>query len=311
VTGVELNCTDTYGLYKIHVVNIRVVQDPDPPVMTGITPSPGTTITLNEGGSSIFGITITDVDSNIQTDFEYNWSIDGIWMRTIVGANFTYQPSFDEAGAHILKVVVGEKANPQLNITANWTLVVVNVNRVPTGMKIISPDNGGKYKEKTVIPLMAAAVTDPDKEDTPKYTWKVDGTTVATSQTYQLQSLKTGAHVITLEVTDGKATLTQSVNITVKAKTVTTDYNTIYLAVGLLALVLVIIVAAFAIRGKKVEPKDDKVDIYAADKATQKKGLKGKKTVVERIEKDEEEDLPEDDEAPEKDPTDEEKEEEV
>ena len=312
VTGVVLNCTDTYGLYKTHIVDIRVVPVPDPAIITNVTPTPGTTISMNEGSSNTFGITITDVDSNIETDFEYNWSLDGIWMRTIVGNHFTYQPSFDEAGAHVLKVVVSEKANPQLNGTANWTVSVINVNRAPTGMKIVSPDNGGKYKEKTVIPLMAAAVTDPDKEDTPKYTWKVDGTTVATGQTYQLQSLKKGTHVVTLEVTDGKVTLTQTVNITVNAKTVTTDYNTIYLAVGLLSLMLVIIVAAFALRGKKVDPKEDKVDIYAADRAAQKKGLKGKKTVVERIEKDEEEDLPEnDDGADEKDPKDEEDEDDI
>jgi hypothetical protein len=277
VKDVMLNSTDTFGLYKTHTVNIEVTPDPDPTQIVSTTPTNSTPVGMNEGGSKEFGITVQDVDTDIVTGLEYNWSLDGLWLRTVVGHNFTYQPSFDEAMTHAIKVVVIDRQYPALRVSTNWSVIVANVNRPPTGLNIVSPTPGQAFQEGTVVPLMAAGAADPDKEDKVSYTWKLDGTVVSSSQTYDLKAPKKGPHVITLEISDGKTKVTQDVNITVKAKTVSQPFNTTYLAVGLVLLVVIAIAMGLALRGKKATPAEDKVDIYAKDRAAKRKAAKAAK----------------------------------
>ena len=277
VKDVLLNSTDTFGLYKTHAINIEVTPDPDPSQIVSTTPTNSTPVSMNEGGSKEFGITVQDVDTDIVTGLEYNWSLDGLWLRTVVGPNFTYQPSFDEAMEHAIKVVVIDRQYTALRVSTNWTVIVANVNRPPTGLNIVSPTPGQAFQEGTVVPLMAAGATDPDKEDKVSYTWKLDGTVVSSSQTYDLKAPKKGPHVITLEISGGKAKVTQAVNITVKAKTVSQPFNTTYLAVGLVLLVVIAIAMGLALRGKKATPAEDKVDLYAKDRAAKRKAAKAVK----------------------------------
>jgi hypothetical protein len=278
VKAVLLNCTDTFGLYKTHTVDIVVANVQDPPVKDSATPAEGAAVHLNEGTSIELSIKVHDVDVDILKGLEYNWSLDGSWLRTNVGPNFTYQPSFDEAGTHAIKVIVSDRNYLALNVSANWTILVDNVNRPPAGIKIVSPEPNAIYKQGTVVQLMAAKATDPDKEDSVKYTWKVDGQTVSSTQTYTLQGLKKGAHTITLEVSDGKTTLPQTVNITVKAATVTQSINMVYVALGVVALIVIIAVLAIALRPKKAAPdeKDEEEEKPSKGK-TVKEAPKAKK----------------------------------
>jgi len=277
VKNVLLNCTDTFGLYKTHTVDIVVGPVPDPTTIVSTAPSNATPVGMNEGGSKEFGLTVQDVDTDILTGLEFNWSLDGLWLRTVVGPNFTYQPSFDEAGTHAIKVVVSDRQYPALKVSTNWTVIVTNVNREPTGLNIVSPTQNQAFQEGTIVPLMAAAATDPDKEDKVTYSWKLDGTIVASTQTYDLKAPKKGPHVITLEVSDGKTKVTRAVNITVKAKTVSQPFNTTYLAVGLVLLVVIAIAIGLALRGKKAKPAEDEVDMYAKDRAAKRTAAKAAK----------------------------------
>jgi hypothetical protein len=293
VKGVVLNCTDTFGLYKTHTVDIVVANVQDRPVKDSTTPVEGFAVHLNEGSSLELSIKVHDVDVDILKGLDYNWSLDGSWLRTNVGPNFTYQPSYDEAGSHAIKILVTDRNYPALNVSANWTIIVDNVNRAPTGIKIVSPEPGATFKQGTVVQLMASKATDPDKEDTVKYSWKVDGLLIASTQTYNLQGLKKGSHTITLEVSDGKVTVPQTVNITVKASTTAQPINMTYVAIGLVALIVVIAVIAIAVRPKPAAPEQKK------EKAREQppKVKKAKATKGPKAEKDEpEEDIEEEEE---------------
>jgi hypothetical protein len=298
VKDLVLNCTDTFGLYKTHMVDIVVTNVQDRPVKDTTTPVEGTTIHLNEGASLELGIKVHDVDLDILKGLDYNWSLDGSWLRTNVGPNFTYQPSYDEAGTHAIMVLVSDRNYPSLNVSANWTLIIDNVNRPPTGLQIVSPDPGATYKKGQVVPLMAAKATDPDKEDTVKYSWKVDGQVVASTQTFNLQGLKKGAHTITLEISDGKVTVPLSVNITIKAATTGQSINLVYVALGVVALIVVLAVLALALRPKNAAPdeKEEEAEEKPSKGKTVKEAPKPKKTKEPEEEKQEPEEAIEDEE---------------
>jgi len=291
VKNVVLNSTDTFGLYKTHTVDIMVTNVQDRPVKDTTTPVEGTAVHLNEGTSLGLGIKVQDVDVDVLKGLDYNWSLDGTWLRTVVGPNFTYQPSYDEAGTHAIKVLVSDRNYPNLNVSANWTILVDNVNRPPTGIKIVSPGPGAIIKQGTVVQLMAAKAADPDKEDLVKYAWKVDGQAVANTQTFNLQGLKKGPHTITLEVSDGKVTVPQSVNITVKATTTAQSINMVYMALGLVALIVVVAVIALALRPKTApDEKEDAEEKPSKGKPVKETPKAKKSKVPEEDIEDEEED---------------------
>jgi len=292
---VALNCTDSFGLYKTHSMDIEVLSLPDPPVKTGTTPAEDTNITIDESSSYQLQILYTDVDSGL-ADLDFNWSLDGTWLRTVVGDSYTYQSNYDDAGVHTIAVIVSERENPDLNISASWTITVINVNRPPTAAEIVEPVEGTKYTEGKLVNLRAGTSTDPDVEDSVTYTWKVDGVAISNDQTFETKGIKKGPHTITLEVSDGKVILTESVNITIKeapAKVQGLGLQTIGMI--LLVLVILILVVMAVARGKKEKPvKDEVPDIYAADRKAMKEGVEKADKKEREEEEDEEEEEEED-----------------
>jgi hypothetical protein len=278
VKGVLLNCTDSFKLYKTHTIDIEVTYVAYPPIKDATKPPEGATVNMTEGESMPFHIATHVLDA-ITTQV-YNWTLDGIWLRTEVGPNFTFQPSFDEAGTHHLTVVVSNMQHPKLNVSANWAINVTNVNRAPTNVIILSPTDGQIFKEGVIISLLAARATDLDKEDAPSltYKWKVDGQFAGSSQTYDIKAPKKGAHTIVLEVSDGTVTISKTVNITIQAKTVSQTVDPAMVAGALVVLIFIAVILGLALRGRKVKPTgEDKEDIYAADRAAKKKAAKAKK----------------------------------
>jgi hypothetical protein len=246
---------------------------------------------MNEGESQSLQISVTDIDSDLDNDLDFNWSLDGEWLRTAVGDSYTYQPSFEAAGDHTISIRVSERAHPELNLTAIWNIQVIEVNRPPQNVVLDEPKEGVVYKEGKVMIFRASTANDPDTGDLLTYTWKVDGETFSNAQTFETKEVKKGHHVIVLEVTDSKATVSKMVNITVEKKEEgpqQMDMTTIGMI--LLVLIIIVIVAIIALSGKKERPVKEEVlpDIYAADKKAMKAAIKKADKEEELVDEDEE-----------------------
>jgi hypothetical protein len=231
------------------------------------------------------------VDSDPVTDLEFNWSLDGKWLWTYVGASYTYQPNYDAAGLHNVSVKVSERANPDLFVTANWSITVTNVNRgqQPETVVLSEPDDGASFREKSLISFRAGTATDPDG-DSLSYTWRIDGEVVSTTQTFESKDLKVGDHDIELEVSDGDLSLTQNITITIREEDVEAEPLPMEMIVlMIIILIIVVLVVALAMRSRREKPvKDDEPDIYAADKAAMKEAMKKADKKEDEEEEDEE-----------------------
>lgn len=221
VNGVNVMATDTFGLTANKTFQIVVNSVADAPKEDPATtaPTPSQPYTLDEGKSANFTIGVKDPDS-LPTDLIYEWKLDNVAVPTAVGATFQYKPSYDAAGKHTLSVKVTDDDVATYFFGEVWNITVNNVNRAPTGVKILSPAKNASFKEGAKIDFNAQAATDPDK-DTLTYLWYADGAALpgGNAQSFSYTKLKAGTHTIKLEVSDGKGgTVTDQVVITVKKK---------------------------------------------------------------------------------------------
>jgi len=221
VNGVNVMATDTFGLTANKTFQVVVLSVPDAPKEdpTKTSPAPSQTVTVDEGSSANFTVGVKDPDS-LPAELIYEWKVDGVVIPTAVSASYQFKPNFDSAGKHTVQVKVTDNEVSTNSFTLVWNITVTNVNRQPTGVKILSPAKNASFKEGAKIDFNAQAATDPDK-DTLTYTWYADGTALpgGNIQTFSYSKLKPGTHTISLEVSDGKGTpVKDSVTITVKKK---------------------------------------------------------------------------------------------
>jgi hypothetical protein len=196
---------DRGGLNANEQSELRVIGQNDPPVILGAFPAVGSK-TMSENSSADFSVVAADVDS---TALRYAWYLDGEEMGS--GANFTYFADFDSAGKRNLTATVSDGA---LNASRTWTLTVANVNRPPENVSILSPATGAKYPLGGKVDL-AGAATDPDN-DLLTFSWKdTNGKLLGTGRSVETKTLSKGKHVVTLEVSDGNATVSSSVTLSV------------------------------------------------------------------------------------------------
>jgi hypothetical protein len=223
VNGVNVMATDTFGLTANKTFQVVVTSVPDAPTEDQTKTSPVTSqpVIVDEGKVANFTIGAKDQDS-LPAELIYEWKLDGAVIPTAVTASYQYKPNFDSAGKHTLQVKVTDNEVPAYSFIQAWNITVTNINRPPTGIKILSPANNASFKEGAKIDFNAQAATDLDK-DTLTYTWYADAAALpgGNVQTFSYSKLKPGQHTISLEVSDNKgATVKDSVTITVKKKPV-------------------------------------------------------------------------------------------
>jgi len=97
----------------------------------------------------------------------------------------------------------------------NITVRVANVNDAPVIASVL-PANGSRYREGGTVHLLAEA-TDEDG-DLLLYAWREGDRVLGSGESLDLRGLTPGAHVITLEVSDGKGTATWTVTLVVRAE---------------------------------------------------------------------------------------------
>jgi len=99
--------------------------------------------------------------------------------------------------------------------TADITLKVVNVNDAPV-IAGVAPANGTKYKEGEPVPFNATAAD--EDGDALTYTWKLEGVAIGQGRELQYKDLEAGEHTVVLEVSDGTATVSRSVQVVVEKR---------------------------------------------------------------------------------------------
>jgi hypothetical protein len=178
------------GDYVVVRVTVTVVNDL--PVFKTLGPAGDVSLMELEGQE--FSGSATDVDNAV---VNYTWYLDGKDLR-ISETTYAYTTGYESAGNHTVKLVVddGDK-----EITKIWNVTVLNKNRDPSEVKIISPKTGENFPQGSEIEFEGSA-RDLDK-DALTYRW-VDGKTeISTEKSFKISDLRSGNHNIYLEASDG------------------------------------------------------------------------------------------------------------
>jgi len=217
VEGVTLNCTDTYGFSKEHTVKIIVTPVPDAPEIVSASPDPDTTVVMTETDMQNFSIEVKDVDSDV-SELLINWSLNGVHIRGAVGLQYSFDTDYDSAGEYTLTVEVKDNENTSLAVNVTWNITVSDLNRKPENVKIISPDRNATFTEGRSISFKADVARDPDGDNLTYEWYDENGNLLSNQSAFETKSLKKGEHTITLKVSDGKDTVTDTITIKVKKK---------------------------------------------------------------------------------------------
>jgi hypothetical protein len=206
--NVMLTATDSNGAGNNYVVvKVTVVPVNDPPRITAFSP-PGS-VTLTEGDSLDFSVAATDPESASAVNF--NWFLDDVKVLSSA-TTFVYKTNYSSAGDHVIRVTVDDG---ELATSLAWNVTVRNQNRDPAKVAILAPRPGDVFKEGAPVNFEGNA-TDPD-DDSLTYRWMEGLMELGNGRTVSLL-LSIGVHKITLEASDGFATVRSPVvSITVKA----------------------------------------------------------------------------------------------
>jgi len=194
---IRLTAKDDKGLGDNYVmVKVTVVPVNDPPRITKF--SPGTDVVMSENQS--FEINISAYDPESGPVVNYTWYLDD--QPVMLGVfSYVYRTDFSSAGCHTVMVSVNDG---ELFTTKTWNVTVLNVNREPADVKIITPKPGDQYKEASLIQFEGSA-TDLDG-DSLEYAWFEGSKELGKGRTLS-QVLAPGAHAVVLQVFDGTATV--------------------------------------------------------------------------------------------------------
>lgn len=156
---------DQDGSYRIRFVvsdgmasdtktlNIRVLNVNNPPKIIGVSPSTSVVVKMQEGAEKSFGINAVDPDGDKLT---YEWLLDGRRKKRSQSPEFRWEPDFDEAGFHVIKVIVSDK---DYKFSKTWNVSAEDQNRRP--MLKNMRDRNAKEGERLKFRLSA---NDPDDD---------------------------------------------------------------------------------------------------------------------------------------------------
>jgi len=188
---------------------LKVTEVPvnDPPRITQYRPAGD--VVINENLSQEFNISAWDPESGPVVN--YTWYLDG--QPVMLGvSSYVFRTDFASAGNHTVMASVGDG---ELFAMKSWNVSVVNVNRDPTDLKIVSPKPGSNFREGDPI-VFEGSAQDSDG-DALTYSWYEGARELGKGRTMELTTLVAGAHAVILKVSDGTVTAsTQQVTFVVK-----------------------------------------------------------------------------------------------
>jgi len=168
------------------------------PVIEGFSPK-SEALETDENSELDFSVTATDLNND---DLVYSWKLDG--EETSTKQTYTYETSYDDAGAHTVQLVVSDGTS---NVENEWAVTVDNVNREP----VLSNIEEINLKETETVTIQPEA-TDPDG-DALTYTISEP---VGDDGTWETSYDDAGTYTITVSASDGVDEDTQTVKITVE-----------------------------------------------------------------------------------------------
>jgi hypothetical protein len=252
VNGENLNfkayMTQPWAKTTYFTLNVVIENENDDPVITNPQPDPAIAINIPEGGYKDFYATVTDIDNSI-LDMRYTWYVDNVAIAS--GANtFRYQPDYEAAGSHAIKMQVRDGSGGQADFT--WQVNVDDTNRKPTA-RITTPQNNTQFDAGKKINFIADA-SDPDG-DPITLIWLENGKEIERFQIPNGTGLhnweakfKAGTtHVIELVVTDGELESRYYLTLVIKPKKDDGGIPGFEIMVAIFAMT---IVAAVAVRRK-------------------------------------------------------------
>ena len=147
--------------------NVTITNTNRAPIITATNPV-AIHQNMNETDSKKFQITAMDPDSDPMT---YSWTLDTIDISGTSGNNYTYVPTLQDAGDHVLSVTVSD-GKGGTNST-EWHITVGNLNQPPqiTGF---TPATNPTVAENAYLNFTVTA-SDPDG-DAMTYQWSLNGT---------------------------------------------------------------------------------------------------------------------------------------
>ena len=175
-------------------------------------------------------------------------------MDPVTGkASFT--PTNKEVGRHTIKITVRDESGATASRT--FVLTVQNVNTAPYNVSITSLFQGQKFREDDTIWLNATA-SDADAGDRLTFVWSANGVELGKGKSIQVKLLP-GDHLITLEVSDGTASVfaEASIKVAKPAKEQVSVQNDWWLPLLLVVIIAAAVGAAFLAmrRSNRKEPE--------------------------------------------------------
>ncbi|MBM4248115.1 MAG: hypothetical protein FJ149_01495 [Euryarchaeota archaeon] len=239
----EFNVSCSHGLKGVMRLTVETLWVNEPPTLRPLAPA-NWSVTISEGESVRFKIDASDRETP-QAQLKVRWAV-GPTNQT-PGLEYLFETDYETVttleGSKLL--VVRVTVNDTITqVTAQWNVTVVNVNRAPEDVRITFPPEGSAFEEGKRISFIGMG-SDPDG-DPLVFQWYEGTKLLGTGMEFNYSKLKAGKHNITLKVSDATASATSHLNVKVNAK-LTPGFE----AVWVLAAVAGAAVAAVALGRRK------------------------------------------------------------
>ncbi len=203
VTSLKIWAIDELGRKSENLtVFIQVHNLPDAPEVKALIDT--ATVEEDEGVTFRRDVYYSFFDRDSQDhELEWNWYVDGELVPPLQIAdkyNFEYIPPVTAEKDRTVKVTL-EVIDGTMVASANWTVMVTNLNMPPEVPTVETADNKSEYKQGETI-TFTAATTDLDGDDI-TYEWYLDvQEKVGTGPTLELKDVDSGRHKITVLAKD-------------------------------------------------------------------------------------------------------------
>ncbi|MEM2870155.1 MAG: tandem-95 repeat protein [Thermoplasmata archaeon] len=203
-----MTAKDRAGLRATLNMTVRVEPEDDPPYFTKVTPE-DTNVEMSENQKKTFSVAASDIDT---PELSYSWYLDGAKDKTARGFTYIFATDYNMGGrTYSLRVDV---TDGHTTISFEWNITVTEVNRPPTAY-IKTPTNMSSFKKGAYISFSAEG-SDEDGDNL-TFVWRDQtGAELGRGPTFSTNRLPKGTQTVTLEVSDGKSSVIQTVTIVVK-----------------------------------------------------------------------------------------------